>query len=96
VAVITEFWRREREKIHQQLFRVTVSGNQLEDVAWRIDVPTDRKGGGGVGQPTAVVRLDVTTNTKDAKAIVFTANSEAMQQAVATLATIDKRVAKWI
>eukprot|EP01112_Ceratiomyxa_fruticulosa_P018825 TRINITY_DN6077_c0_g1_i1.p1 TRINITY_DN6077_c0_g1~~TRINITY_DN6077_c0_g1_i1.p1 ORF type:complete len:191 (-),score=42.36 TRINITY_DN6077_c0_g1_i1:97-669(-) len=57
--LLVKYWRTQRSKIHEQVYKKVTWNNSLHKVAWRIDVKTKSKSGAEMNEPTAIVEVSV-------------------------------------
>ncbi|GAM19882.1 hypothetical protein SAMD00019534_030570 [Acytostelium subglobosum LB1] len=105
LEALTKFWKTNKKKIHDILYRSTRFNNSMLKLSWRLDLKTKSKDVPEMNEPTAIVEMDVSktsnntaTTTTDGKKslqkIRFEMDRDQLQDALEQINIIQKHLQK--
>eukprot|EP00026_Physarum_polycephalum_P019658 Phypoly_transcript_21778.p1 GENE.Phypoly_transcript_21778~~Phypoly_transcript_21778.p1 ORF type:complete len:179 (+),score=35.15 Phypoly_transcript_21778:62-598(+) len=89
--LFVKFWRAQKAKIHENVYKQTRWNNSLTKIAWRIDVKTRTKTAADLNEPTAIVEL-TTDSGKKQKLIRFEMDKEKLAHVLQQINSIQEQL----
>jgi len=92
--LIVKFWKSQKPKIHDYVYRKVRWNNSLQKITWRIDVKTKTKAQADVNEPSAIVEMTIGKNKeKDQKLVRFEMDKEQLSQVLLQIHNIQQQLA---
>jgi len=91
--LFVKFWKAQRPKIHDYVYRKVRWNNSLQKISWRIDVKTKTKAVTDVNEPTAIVEMNIGKNKEqDQKLVRFELDKEQLAQVLLQINNIQQQL----
>jgi len=74
--LFVKFWKTQKPKIHDQVYKKVTWNNSLQRLTWRIDVKTKTKTVSELNEPTAIVELSIQPNKSTSPASASSSTSQ--------------------
>jgi len=91
--LFVKFWKAQKAKIHDYVYRKVRWNNTLQKISWRIDVKTKTKAVSEVNEPTAIVEMSIGKNKdQDQKLVRFEMDKEQLAQVLLQINNIQQQL----